>query len=87
VNERVWNGSSGPTLNASTFLSAGRHSVLVELPGGFWMQDPVKSAYGTFLCTDLVSELCVAFVDTYGELPAATESRAAARSTPEGEQR
>jgi len=34
-----------------------------------------------------VSELCVAFVDTYGELPAATESRAAARSTPEGEQR
>jgi len=87
VNEGLWNGSSGPTLNASTFLAAGRHSVLVELPGGFWMQNPVTSAYGTFLCTDLVSELCVAFVETYGKLPAAAESRAAASPIPEGEQR
>jgi len=73
VNERLGEYSSGPTLGGSTLVTQGRHSMLVELPGGIWVSENAdRSAYGTLLATDLVCELCAAFVKTYGTAPPST---------------
>ena len=70
-NELVLQGGRGPMLNRSAFMAQGRHSILVEIPGGIWTKNPQQSTYGTIMFTDLVSEMCLAFIRACSSAPTA----------------
>jgi len=48
-----------------SFAARGKYGVLVELPAGIYTGDAERSAYGTLVSTDLVTELCIAFVRSF----------------------